>query len=747
MVRSLAVIPLVLAFATVAGADPAHRIRAEVVPPNKDVLREILASNLDVSHGHGGSFDMLLSDAELAELRAMGCEIQILNENVYDGLRGGFLPQYVSNSEAIAALNAFAATYPGLAAVSDIGNTHQLRDVLALKISDNVAIDEDEPEVLYMGNHHAREMISVIIPLAIADSLLSNYGSDPRFTEWVNEREIWIVPVVNPDGLQFVEDQDQFWRKNRRNNGGSFGVDPNRNYTFQWGHDNIGSSNFPSSDIYRGPSAGSEPENQAIMNLVNGREFKFALSYHSFGNWWLWGLGYKPAPTPDEDIFLGYGTQVSALNGYVPGNPAAGVIYLTNGDAGDWLYGDPAHPKVFGMTPEVGNSNDYFNPPASRIPQLVAENMEPAWIALENADRPGRLAPPGQPTLDVIPPNSSGDYVVTWSPPTVADTEPVVYELVEKTGPATVTFGFESGAGAFNTDGWTISNVRKFAGIFSLYSGNADGLDRVCLAREARVVQPGDNFSFRAWYNTESGYDYFYAVVSTDGGRSFAPLAGTNTTMLDPNGRNADNGITGTSGGTFMAMTFSLSSYVGQTVWLGFRYNTDEGTTGEGVYVDEVNPVATYATSTILSSTIGTTSFPITGRSDGTYWYVVRGKDAELEWGYVSAPQSAEVLIATSSVDVPPAARFALESSRPNPFSGSTVIRFSLPAQGTHSLVVYDVAGRAIRTLSRGNRTAGTAQVSWDGRNEDGIPVPSGVYFYRLESNAGRLERRTVLLR
>ncbi len=291
------------------------------------------------------------------------------------------------------------------------------------------------------------------------------------------------------------------------------------------------------------------------------------------------------------------------------------------------------------------------------------------------------------------------------------------------------------------------SGVRKFAGSFSLFGGNADRLDRVCLMKEGRVVQPGDNFTFRAWYNTESGYDYLYAVLSTDGGRSFVPLAGTNTSMVDPNGRNADNGITGSSGGAFIPMTFSLAAYVGQTVWLGVRYNTDEGTTNEGVYVDEMGLVPTYATSTILSSTIATTSFPITGKPNGTYWYVVRGQDAEGVWGYVSAPTSAVVNAATTIANIASSSQLVLDSGRPTPFSRSTAIHFSLPTAGVHSLIVYDVTGRQIRTLSHGELPAGPAEVSWDGRNEDGIPVPSGVYFYRLTAPGGRLERRTVLLR
>lgn len=738
-----------LALPSVGAAQTDRRIQAEVTPPDKATLRELLSSDLDVFCGHGSTLHMLLSPQEAADLEARGCKIDVEIEDVRGGLRGGtFLPQYVSYSEAVTKLNSLEAAYPTLADVSILGTTGQGRSIYALKISDNVAVDEIEPEVLIVGNHHAREVISVILPLAIADSLLTNYGSDSQITEWVDEREIWIVPVCNPDGLVYVETTDLFWRKNRRNNGGGvFGVDLNRNYSYQWGHDNVGSSPSTSSETYRGPSAASEPEIAALQDFVNTRQFVFSISYHSYGNWWLWGTGYKPALSVDQDIFAGYGSQVAALNGYAPGNPASSTIYITNGDMNDWLYSSPSHTPVFGMTPEVGGPSDGFNPPAARIPALVAENIEATWIALENADRPGRLAPPGQPTLNALAPSGTGAYDVTWNAPTTADTQPTSYELVEKTGLTTAVDGVELGAGAFNLGGWTVSTVRKFAGTSSLYSGQADGLNRICLAKDPYRVQSGDNFTFRAWYNTETAWDYLYAVVSTDGGRSFTNLAGTNTTMSDPNGNNADNGITGTSGGTFVAMTFSLAAYVDQDVWLGFRYFTDGGVNNEGVYVDEIFPVNRYASTTTLSSSIPGTSFSVSGKPDGTYTYFVRGRDAEAVSGYWSAPLPVVVQLATEAATISAAPKMTLEANQPNPFSHQTEIRFSVPAKTEHSLVIYDVSGRLVRSLSRGSIPAGQVSVTWDGRGDDGSLTPSGVYFYRLETPLGKLEKRAVLRR
>lgn len=757
----LAVALLAVAFWSSLGAssfaDEFPWIRVQIDLVDKTQRAALLHSDIDVTEIEGLTADVLVNSAELADLQAQGFATRVIQEFPSRGIAPReaattpeFLAAYYTYTEAAAKLSALSTAYPALTSLTNLGNTLGGRAVWALKISDNAAVDEDEPEVLVMGCHHSREAISVIIPLALADSLLTKYGINPQYTQWVDEREIWVVPVVNPDGLTYCETTEYFWRKNRRNNGdGSFGVDPNRNYAYQWGHDEIGSSSFGFDQTYRGPSAASELENQAIQNFVDTRQFVFAISYHSFGNWLLWGPGYKPAHSPDQDIFVGYGEIATAVNGFEPGNPASGTIYLTNGDADDWLYHSPTHSKILAMTPEVGNGSDYFNPPASRIPQLVIDGLGNVWPALQYAPRPGQLAPPGPVTLAALPVDNDGAYDVTWSVPTIADTQPVQYEIVERTGPAVATDGAEAGTGNFVLNGWATSTARKFAGARSFYSGQADRMDRILWAKEPYVVQAADSVTFRAWWNLEADFDFFYVVLSTDGGRSFVTLPGTNTTMLDPTGRNADNGITGTNGlgNAFKAMSFSLAPWVGQSVRLGFRVNTDEGSANEGVYVDEIRPVQTFATSTTLSSSVPTTSYSLSGKANGTYYYAVRGQDSEADWGYGSAYLPVTVDLSTAALATLSGARFDLAPGRPTPFGDRTEIRFQLPTADTHSLRVYDVSGRRVRTLSEGTLPAGSHVAVWDGRDERGLVLPAGVYFFELRAPQGELRQRTVLLR
>ena len=130
------------------------------------------------------------------------------------------LGQYHTYAETEQMLFDLAFSYPAIAQRSVIGTSLQGRNITMLKISDNVTADESEPEVLYMGNHHARELMSVEIPLLFANYLLQNYITNPMVAQYVNTREIYVIPMVNPDGHFYVQQNHAgspgtWWRKNR----------------------------------------------------------------------------------------------------------------------------------------------------------------------------------------------------------------------------------------------------------------------------------------------------------------------------------------------------------------------------------------------------------------------------------------------------------------------------------------------------------------------------------------------------
>jgi len=265
-----------------------------------------------------------------------------------------------------------------------IGQSLEGREIWAMKISDHPQWDEDEPEVLLDGLHHAREPITIHVLLNTMEYLLTNYGSDPQVTWLVDNRELFFVPIVNPDGYEYNRqtnpDGGGMWRKTRRNNGdGSFGVDPNRNYGWHWGYDDDGSSPTPSSETYRGPYAFSEPCVQALRQFMMAHQIRVADHYHSYSNLLLIPYGYNGqyTPAPDDAKYWLLTDSLRAFNGYTPGN-AGELLYPVNGDAVDYSYGEQTEKnKIFALTTEVGGYNDGFWPPSSRIEPLCAENLGP----------------------------------------------------------------------------------------------------------------------------------------------------------------------------------------------------------------------------------------------------------------------------------------------------------------------------------------------------------------------------------
>jgi carboxypeptidase T len=294
------------------------------------------------------------------------------------GTCGGFL----TIDQMLAKLDDMVAQYPDLITPKAALNyeTHNGRSIYWVRISDNPNTNEDEPEVLYTGMHHAREAIGMQLLIYYMYYLLENYDTDPNVQYIVNNFELYFVPVFNMDGYAYNIMNDPngggMWRKNRRqNDDGSYGVDVNRNYGYQWGYDNNGSSPVPSDDTYRGPSAFSEPETQAIQEFTYEHNFKIALNYHSYSALLLYAWGWSATPCPDDNIYYNHADILSTEHGYTYG-PGYTTIYPTNGGSDDWMYGEQeAKNAIFAYTPEVGSGDDGFWPAVDMIIPLCQENM------------------------------------------------------------------------------------------------------------------------------------------------------------------------------------------------------------------------------------------------------------------------------------------------------------------------------------------------------------------------------------
>ena len=309
---------------------------------------------------------------------------------------------YHSYQEMVDETAAIAAAYPSIVRRSAIGTTYQGRTIYALKISDNVATDEAEPEVLFTANQHAREHLTVEMAMYLLNELTGKYGTDARVTGVVNTREIWVLPSINPDGAEFDVASGSYamWRKNRQPNSGStaIGTDLNRNWAWQWGCCG-GSSGTFSSETYRGPAPFSAPETAVVRDFVNSRvvggvqQIKTGIDFHTYSELVLWPYGYTTANTApgltadDEATFRTLGTNLASTNGYTP--EQASDLYIADGTIDDWLWGQH---KIFGYTFEMypKTSSPGFYPPDEAIATQTSRNREAVLRLLEISDCPQR---------------------------------------------------------------------------------------------------------------------------------------------------------------------------------------------------------------------------------------------------------------------------------------------------------------------------------------------------------------------
>jgi hypothetical protein len=271
--------------------------------------------------------------------------------------------RYHNLAEMTAAVMAAQAAHPEIVQVFSIGQSVQGREILAAKISDNVATDEAEPEILFDALHHAREHFTVEQALYLLDMLTEGYDDWVSIRQLVDSREIYIVFALNPDGFVYDLTGSPYraWRKNRQPNAGStaVGTDLNRNYGYRWACCG-GSSGAKSSITYRGAEPWSAPETRALRDFVASRvidgvqQIKAHITLHTNGKLILWPYGYTKANVPsdmtsaDWSTFVKLGREMARRNGYTA--QQSSDLYITDGDQIDWMYG--VH-RIFSFTWEL----------------------------------------------------------------------------------------------------------------------------------------------------------------------------------------------------------------------------------------------------------------------------------------------------------------------------------------------------------------------------------------------------------
>lgn len=325
---------------------------------------------------------------QAGRLEAMGYDVEQL-QMVEPYLSTFATPAAVSGYHTVATLEEdlrrLAEEHPEIAELHRIGRSVEGRPLWALRIGERRGSDR---KVAFLGCHHAREWISVEMPYLLAEHLLENSATEP-VERWLQQGEVWVAPMVNPDGHEHSRTVNRLWRKNRRRNpGGSIGVDPNRNYGYMWGVLDIStSSHVPSDETYVGPRAFSEPEVRAVRDLVSRELFGGVLSYHSYSQLILYPWGYTFEPIADEEDLREMRGLADAMEGLIRGvhgrtytAQQSSDLYLTAGDTTDWTYGEFGVPSfTIELRPASALEGGFI---------LPAAQIEPCW----EENRPAALA-------------------------------------------------------------------------------------------------------------------------------------------------------------------------------------------------------------------------------------------------------------------------------------------------------------------------------------------------------------------
>jgi carboxypeptidase T len=273
-------------------------------------------------------------------------------------------------------LRQLAEREPEVAELREVGRSVEDRPIWALRLGERKG---SVRKLLFLGCHHAREWISVEVPYLLADHLVKGANADP-VKEWLSVGEIWIAPMVNPDGHEYCRTTDRLWRKNRRvNHDGSVGVDPNRNYGYMWGTLNIPtSSKVPSDDTYIGPRAFSEPETRAARDLIGRELFRGVLTYHSYSQLILYPWGHTTQPISDpagrdrmETLAHRMRDKIRAVHDKQYRPQQSSELYPTAGDTTDWAYGIYDVPSMtIELRPSSFAEGGFILPP---------DQIQPTW--------------------------------------------------------------------------------------------------------------------------------------------------------------------------------------------------------------------------------------------------------------------------------------------------------------------------------------------------------------------------------
>ena len=678
--------------------------------------------------------------------------------------------------------------------IDTVGYSVQGRPIWGLQLGKRVTGTDTRPVAFYNSLTHAREPGGMQSMLYFAADLLPRYGTDPFVTYLLDKRRIYLVPLVNPDGYRVNEltytNTASFglWRKNARDNNGngsfaadSDGVDLNRNYGFKWGFDNTGSSPDMTTETYRGPAAFSEPESQVQRDLVTALQPVTGLSFHSFSDLLLHPWGYTNSQPVDAAAFHEWNDLLTRDNAYQTGQSGP-LLYNVNGDFNDWCYGDTtAKARAFTWTPEIGNDTDFFWPPPSRIVPLAQSTLRTSYMVAAIAGAfvqqdgwtiaEGNLNASYGAHVSVRARNlGAGAAAGPGLTGTLTPLDPGVRMLVSTIAYPTLTSrtsGNPLGGATFEmvvNDTVTAGRLVRF----QIQFGDASGL----VSRDTLSIPLGTP-TVLAFDNASSGMtNWTVSPANTWGVVQNDPQHLSNYFADSPSG-NYSIGSAATM--TLVAplnMTSGLHAFaVYESRWdiqrdydAGVVEASLNGSTWTNIRAPGSSPGSGFGVQTLgryfyqgtrwgwrtewadLSAYTGSAGSAVRLRfrlrSDGNSNYDGLSLDSLRVLLFDPAAQPALVAVG------PPAAAGTLDLSSPwpNPARRLARFEFALPERAEASLVVLDLQGRLVRTLSSGITAGGGYARQWDMNDASGRRVNAGVYFVRLATPQRQLTRRLVVM-
>ncbi len=780
-------------------------------PKDVTVLRE---AGLEFDHfilGKDKSIDCFISDDEFIKLKSTSFRYDVLIDDWFSyyknllklseveksdilsksssnynvtGLDFGSMGGYYTLDEVYDRLDSMYAHYPNIITEKfQIGTTIENRPIYAVKISDNPNLEEDEPQVLYNALTHAREPAGMMTVMYYMFYLLENYGTDPEVTYLVDNREIYFIPVVNPDGYEYNHltnpNGGGMWRKNKRdnNNSGVFetsldGVDLNRNFGYEWGYDNDGSSSDPSDATYRGSAAFSEPETQTIRDFCNSKNIKTALNYHTYSNLLLYSWGYINDPTPDDNIFAEYGADMTQYNNYTFGQSPL-VLYEVNGSADDWMYGEQTtKQKIFAMTPEVGGSSDGFWPAQSRIFPLAQENLFPnlyyTWVAGAYVG----LVDPGF-SEEYFNPGDTVSMNCVFKNKGLSDGENYNVQLMSLSPNIFINEGAASFGLIPALSTATLSTPFSFT-ITS--SAQVNTMARLLVTTSCEgIVMSSDTLKFIVgtpivfFKDTSDNPQEFWTITkSPSNAPQWEATAATfYSELVSYTDSKEGNYINNSSVSMTLTNSLDISGLKDPKLSFWTKYaiesdwdygqveiSTNNGITwiplaglhtdpGSGDFQPLGQPVYDGFQSTWVKEEISLAGY---SSSQFKIRFELKSDESVTMDGWylddIGIIYYDTTLTSLNEDQTQIVNEYLLEQNYPNPFNPSTKISWQVPVSSWQTLKIYDVLGNLVETLVSGYKEAGKHSIEFDAGG-----LSSGIYFYTLTSGFYSQTRKMILLR